>query len=39
MMQDVEERRIPLQNSMDELAKKLTILQVPFGGMELLSHA
>jgi magnesium-transporting ATPase (P-type) len=26
MMQDVEERRTPLQNSMDELAKKLSIL-------------
>jgi len=26
MMQDVEERRTPLQNSMDELAKKLSML-------------
>ena len=26
MMQDVEERRTPLQNNMDELAKKLSIL-------------
>jgi P-type Ca2+ transporter type 2C len=26
MMQDVEERRTPLQNSMDELAKKLSII-------------
>ncbi len=26
MMQDVEERRTPLQHSMDELAKKLSIL-------------
>jgi Ca2+-transporting ATPase len=26
MMQDVEERRTPLQNSMDELAKRLSII-------------
>ena len=26
MMQDVEERRTPLQNSMDQLAKRLSII-------------
>ena len=36
MMQDVEEKRTPLQNSMDELAKRLSIISFGIIGVIFL---